>query len=376
MKDYNFWDAVSERAFEKYPDIFVTRIECSTFSSVCNGYDIKKFPSIVWLTFGKITDEYSGVNKAESLLNYVDKMWSEKNQNDTKVLEEHMTVEVTNEKIDVIVKRVDDSKVTTVSPPSPVTSYIDENPTAILEAPILRTTTLDVANSTKKSTIELPMIVEKTTTEIYKNTTKQKTEKLPVQKEEKEFTKTTKKYQDPMTNFSHEKETQPMTNKDRTTKAIETISSKAPQKFIESTTKKIEYQENEDQAIGESSSLESEYSSEVAEVLNGTSLELDSNYDRGPREMENNAEETEAEVQDEEHGDEDDFFGDDSGVIDVAQLFKVESFHEENYEDEEKYFGAADAIEMLYADEKTSSEDKDYEKSSFETLPQPVSLNL
>lgn len=67
------WERLAE-SLEYEPEVGVAKIDCTQFRSICNNFDIKGYPTLLWLEDGKRIDKYQGHRTHEELKTYVNKM--------------------------------------------------------------------------------------------------------------------------------------------------------------------------------------------------------------------------------------------------------------------------------------------------------------
>ncbi|KAB0790649.1 hypothetical protein PPYR_14902 [Photinus pyralis] len=67
------WERLAE-SLEFEPEVSVAKIDCTQFRSICNNFDIKGYPTLLWLEDGKRIDKYQGQRTHEELKTYVNKM--------------------------------------------------------------------------------------------------------------------------------------------------------------------------------------------------------------------------------------------------------------------------------------------------------------
>jgi len=67
------WEQLAQ-SLEFEPDISISKLDCTQFRSVCNQFDIKGYPTLLWMEDGKKVDKYQGQRTHEDLKSYVNKM--------------------------------------------------------------------------------------------------------------------------------------------------------------------------------------------------------------------------------------------------------------------------------------------------------------
>lgn len=55
-------------------EISISKIDCTLYRSICNQFDVKGYPTLLWLDDGKKVDKYQGQRTHEDLKAYVNKM--------------------------------------------------------------------------------------------------------------------------------------------------------------------------------------------------------------------------------------------------------------------------------------------------------------
>lgn len=71
------WERLAE-SLEFEPEVTIAKIDCTQFRSICNNFDIKGYPTLLWLEEGKRIDKYQGQRTHEELKLYVNKMLGSK----------------------------------------------------------------------------------------------------------------------------------------------------------------------------------------------------------------------------------------------------------------------------------------------------------
>jgi len=67
------WEKLAE-TLEFEPDISIAKLDCTQYRSICNQFDIKGYPTLLWIEEGKKVDKYQGQRTHEDLKSYVNKM--------------------------------------------------------------------------------------------------------------------------------------------------------------------------------------------------------------------------------------------------------------------------------------------------------------
>lgn len=71
----------------------VAKIDCTEYRPICKDFDVKGFPTILWLENGKKVDRYSGPRTVEDFKAYVEKRLETKGEEEDKPSEEPKAVE-------------------------------------------------------------------------------------------------------------------------------------------------------------------------------------------------------------------------------------------------------------------------------------------
>jgi thioredoxin domain-containing protein 5 len=67
-------------ALEHYNTVNVAKIDCTEFRPICKDFEVKGYPTLLWLENGKKVDKYSGPRTVEDLKAYVDKRSNAKSE--------------------------------------------------------------------------------------------------------------------------------------------------------------------------------------------------------------------------------------------------------------------------------------------------------
>ncbi|KAF5277362.1 hypothetical protein FQA39_LY06175 [Lamprigera yunnana] len=80
------WEQLAQ-SLEFEPEVNVAKIDCTQFRTICNTFDIKGYPTLLWVEDGKKIDKYQGQRTHDELKSYVNKMLGSSNANIEKKLE-------------------------------------------------------------------------------------------------------------------------------------------------------------------------------------------------------------------------------------------------------------------------------------------------
>ncbi|KAF2901047.1 hypothetical protein ILUMI_05103 [Ignelater luminosus] len=67
------WEQLAQ-SLEFETDVNIAKIDCTQYRSICNEFDIKGYPTLLWLEDGKKIDKYQGQRTHEDLKAYVNRM--------------------------------------------------------------------------------------------------------------------------------------------------------------------------------------------------------------------------------------------------------------------------------------------------------------
>lgn len=67
------WEKLAE-TFQHDPAVSIAKVDCVAYRSVCSEFEIKGYPTLLWIQDGKQQDKYQGGRGHEDLKGYVDKM--------------------------------------------------------------------------------------------------------------------------------------------------------------------------------------------------------------------------------------------------------------------------------------------------------------
>lgn len=71
----------------------VAKIDCTEYRPICKDFDVKGFPTILWLENGKKVDKYSGPRTVEDFKAYIEKRLETKGEGEEKPKEEAKTLD-------------------------------------------------------------------------------------------------------------------------------------------------------------------------------------------------------------------------------------------------------------------------------------------
>lgn len=58
----------------KSEDVSVSKIDCTQHRSICQTFEVKSYPTLLWIENGKKIDKYQGSRTLDTLINFVTKM--------------------------------------------------------------------------------------------------------------------------------------------------------------------------------------------------------------------------------------------------------------------------------------------------------------
>lgn len=67
------WEQLAQ-TLEFEPDVTIAKLDCTQYRSICNQFDIKGYPTLLWMEEGKKIEKYQGQRTHEDLKSYVNKM--------------------------------------------------------------------------------------------------------------------------------------------------------------------------------------------------------------------------------------------------------------------------------------------------------------
>lgn len=78
------WEQLA-KSLEFTAGITVGKVDCTQYKSICSKFDIRGYPTLLWIENGKKVDKYQGERSADELKQYVSKMLGENNNNEDKM---------------------------------------------------------------------------------------------------------------------------------------------------------------------------------------------------------------------------------------------------------------------------------------------------
>lgn len=64
------------RSLEHETTVNIAKLDCTEYRPICKDFDVKGYPTLLWLEEGKKVDKYSGPRSLEDLKAYVDQRTS------------------------------------------------------------------------------------------------------------------------------------------------------------------------------------------------------------------------------------------------------------------------------------------------------------
>lgn len=64
------WEQLSQ-SFQSDDTVSIAKVDCTQYRSVCNNFDVKGYPTLLWIEDGKKVDKYQGERTHEDLKAYV-----------------------------------------------------------------------------------------------------------------------------------------------------------------------------------------------------------------------------------------------------------------------------------------------------------------
>ncbi|KAI8034794.1 thioredoxin domain-containing protein 5 homolog [Drosophila gunungcola] len=67
------WEELAKELV-KEPGVTISKIDCTQFRSICQDFEVKGYPTLLWIEDGKKIEKYSGTRDLTTLKSYVEKM--------------------------------------------------------------------------------------------------------------------------------------------------------------------------------------------------------------------------------------------------------------------------------------------------------------
>lgn len=67
------WDELAS-ALEYDNSVSISKIDCTQFRPICQDFDVKGYPTLLWIVNGKKIEKYTGARSLDDLKSYVEKM--------------------------------------------------------------------------------------------------------------------------------------------------------------------------------------------------------------------------------------------------------------------------------------------------------------
>ncbi|KAH8411774.1 hypothetical protein KR215_010949 [Drosophila sulfurigaster] len=67
------WEKLAQ-ALIKESDVTISKVDCTQYRSVCQDFEVKGYPTMLWIEDGKKIEKYAGARDLETLTAYVEKM--------------------------------------------------------------------------------------------------------------------------------------------------------------------------------------------------------------------------------------------------------------------------------------------------------------
>ncbi|KRT83771.1 Thioredoxin, partial [Oryctes borbonicus] len=71
------WNKIAE-APEFEGKVSLARVDCDDNKSLCKDYDIKGYPTLIWLKDGKVVRKYAGTRTHRNIISFIREMINEK----------------------------------------------------------------------------------------------------------------------------------------------------------------------------------------------------------------------------------------------------------------------------------------------------------
>lgn len=66
------WDELAS-ALEYDESVSISKIDCTLYRPICSQYDVKGYPTLLWIVDGKRVEKYTGQRALDDLKSYVEK---------------------------------------------------------------------------------------------------------------------------------------------------------------------------------------------------------------------------------------------------------------------------------------------------------------
>lgn len=67
------WEELASELI-KEPDVTISKIDCTQYRSICQDFEVKGYPTLLWIEDGKKIEKYAGARDLATLKSYVEKM--------------------------------------------------------------------------------------------------------------------------------------------------------------------------------------------------------------------------------------------------------------------------------------------------------------
>lgn len=84
------WSDLAD-SLEHDESVNIAKLDCTEFRPICKDFDVKGYPTLLWLEDGKKVDKYSGPRTVEDLKEYVEKRLGSKGEEQVKEEEKEAT---------------------------------------------------------------------------------------------------------------------------------------------------------------------------------------------------------------------------------------------------------------------------------------------
>ncbi|RWR99954.1 thioredoxin domain-containing protein 5-like protein [Dinothrombium tinctorium] len=65
------WDLLAN-SFQHDKSVFISKFDCDAYPAICQKYEVKGYPTLLWIVDGKVKEKYSGARTHEDLKKFVD----------------------------------------------------------------------------------------------------------------------------------------------------------------------------------------------------------------------------------------------------------------------------------------------------------------